>query len=57
MPVSEDVWDRISKLDLFKDGRYVGDEFKNTLRSFAFYEIDLYLKEYHIDRTKIKILN
>ena len=36
MAVSEDLWERISKLDLFKDGRHVQDKIKNSLRSFAF---------------------
>ena len=57
MAVSEDLWERISKLDLFKDGRHVQDKIKNTLRSFAFNFIDLDLKEYYTDRKKIKILN
>ena len=35
MSVAEDVWDQVSKLDNFKEGRYVQDKVKNSLRSFT----------------------
>ena len=54
MAVSEDLLkrnQRISNLDLFKDGRHVEDKVKNTLRSFAFNFIR------YTDRKKVKILD
>ena len=57
MPVSEDIWEKISKLQKFKDGRHIQDKVKNALRPFTFNYIDLDLKEYHTDRKKIKTLD
>ena len=41
MSVAEDVWDQVSKLNNFKEGRYVQDKVKNSLRSFTYNYIDL----------------
>ena len=34
MSISEDLWEQINKLDQFKDGSYIKDRLKNSLRSF-----------------------
>jgi hypothetical protein len=57
MAVAEDVWRQVSRLDIFKEGRYVQDKIKNSLRSFTYNYIDLDLKEFKLGRTKINILN
>ena len=57
MAVAEDVWRQISRLDIFKQGRYVQDKIKNSLRSFTCNYIDLDLKEFSLGRKKIDILN
>ena len=36
MSVAEDVWDQVLKLNNFKEGRYVQDKVKNSLRSFTY---------------------
>ena len=41
MAVAEDVWRQASRLDIFKQGRYVQDKIKNYLRSFTYNYIDL----------------
>ena len=51
------VWRQISRLDIFKQGRYVQDKIKNSLRSFTYNYIDLDLKEFRLGRKKIDILN
>jgi hypothetical protein len=57
MAVAQDVWRKVSRLDIFKEGRYVQDKIKNSLRSFTYNYIDLDLKEFKLGRTKINILN
>ena len=57
MAVSEDVWDQISRLNKFKDGRHIQDKIKNSLRSFTYSCIDLDLCEFNTDSKKIKTLN
>ena len=57
MAVAEDVWRQISRLDIFKQGRYVQDKIKNSLRSFTYNYIDLDLKEFRLGRKIIDILN
>ena len=54
---SEDVWDQIFRLDIFKEGRYIKDKVKNSLRCFTYNYIDLDLKEFKLNRNKIRILN
>ena len=56
MAVSEDVWDQISRLNKFKDGRHIQDKIKNSLRSFTYSCIDLDLREFYTDRKKIRTL-
>jgi hypothetical protein len=56
MAVSEDVWDQISRLNKFKDGRHIQDKIKNSLRSFTYSFIDLDLREFYTDRKKIRTL-
>ena len=46
MSISEDLWDQINKLHQFKDGNYIKDRLKNSLRSFT----------YNIDNKRIRIL-
>ena len=41
MSISEDLWDQINKLDQFKDGSYIKDRLKNSLRSFTYNYLDL----------------
>ena len=48
MAVAEDVWDQLSLLDMFKEGRHVQAKIKNSLRSFTFT---------NLDRKKIRMLN
>ena len=57
MAVAEDVWGQVSRLDIFKEGRYVQDKIKNSLRSFTYNYIDLDLKEFKLGHKKINILN
>ena len=57
MAVAEDVWRQISRLDIFKQGRYVQDKIKNSLRCFTYNYIDLDLKDFRLGRKKIDILN
>ena len=57
MSVAEDVWDQVSRLDMFKEGCYIKDKVKSSLRSFTYNYIDLDLKEFNLDRKKIRILN
>ena len=57
MSVAEDVWDQVSRLNNFKEGRYVQDKVKNSLRSFTYNYIDLDLKEFRLSRSQIKTLN
>ena len=56
MSISEDLWDQINKLDQFKDGNYVKDRLKNSLRSFTYNYLDLDLQQFHIDNKRIRIL-
>ena len=53
MAVAEDVWRQVSRLDNFKQGRYVHDKIKNSLRSFTYSYIDLDLKEFRPGRKKL----
>ena len=57
MSVAEDVWDQISRLNLMKEGHYIQDKIKNSLRAFTFSYIDLDLQEFKLGRKKIQILN
>ena len=57
MAVAEDVWRQISRLENFKQGRYVQDKIKNSLRFFTYNYIDLDLKEFRLGCKKIDILN
>ena len=57
MSVAEDVWDQVSKLDNFKEGHYVQDKVKNSLRSFTYNYIDLDLTEFRLSRSQIKTLH
>ena len=57
MAMAEDVWRQVSRLDIFKEGRYVQDKIKNFLRSFPYNYIDLDLKEFKLWCKKINILN
>ena len=56
MSVAEDIWDQVSRLDGFKEGRYVQDKVKNSLRSFTYNYIDLDLKELNLDSKRIRLL-
>ena len=47
MAVAEDVWDQLSRPDMFKEGRHVQDKVKNSLRSFTYNYIDLDLKQFN----------
>ena len=54
----EDVWSQVSRLNAFKDGKYMAqDKIKNSLRSSAYNYIDLDLKEFKLGRKKTDILN
>ena len=52
----QDLWDQINKLDQFKDGNYVKDRLRNSLRSFTYNYLDLDLQQFHIDNKRISIL-
>ena len=54
MAVAEDVWRQISRLDIFKQGRYVQVKIKNSLRSFTYNYIEF---DFRLGRKKIDILN
>ena len=56
MSFAEDVWNQVSRLDMFKEGRHVQDKVKNSLRCFAYNYIDLDLEECSLDRRRIRIL-
>ena len=56
MSVAEDIWDQVSRLDVLKEGRYVQDKVKNSLRSFTYNYIDLDLKEFNLDGKRIGLL-
>ena len=55
MFVAEDVWDQVSRLDMFKEGRQVQDKVKNSLCCFTYNHIDLDLKKFNLDRWRIRI--
>ena len=55
MSISGDLWDQINKLDQFKDGSYIKDRLKNSLRSFTYNYLNLDL-QFHIDNKHIRIL-
>ena len=55
--MAEGVWSQVSRLNAFKDGKYVQDKIKSSLRSFTYNYIDLDLKEFKLGRKKIDILN
>ena len=57
MAVAEDVWDQISRQDILKEGRHTQDKIKNSLRSLTYSYIDLDIKQFSLDRKKIRILN
>ena len=57
MSMAEDVWDQVSRLDMFKEGCYIKDKVKNSLFSFTYNYIDLDLKEFNLGHKKIRILN
>ncbi|XP_046863199.1 uncharacterized protein LOC124456940 [Xenia sp. Carnegie-2017] len=56
LSVAEDIWDQIARLNQFKDGNYVRDKLKNSLRSFTYNYLDLDLEQFHIDSKRIRIL-
>ena len=55
MSVAEDVWDQVSRLDNFKEGRYVQDKVKNSLCSFTYNYIDFDLKEFKLGRSQTAV--
>ena len=52
MAVSEDLFDQLDRLNCWKEGFFVQDKVKNSLRSFTYncLDLDLIMKEYFIDR-------
>ena len=56
MAVSEDIWDQLEWLDQFKNGNFVKEKVKNSLRSFTYNFIDLDLSQFNVDRRRIHIL-
>ena len=56
MSISEDLWDQLDRLNQFKDGYFVKEKVKNSLRSFTYNYIDLDLKQFYVDRKRIRIL-
>ena len=56
MAVSEDIYDQLDKKNIWKEGLFVKDKVKNNLRSFTYNCLDLDLKEYIVDRKRIRIL-
>ena len=56
MAVSEDIYDQLDKKNIWKEGLFVKDKVKNSLRSFTYNCLDLDLKEYFVDRKRIRIL-
>ena len=46
MTIAEDVWEQISRQNLMKEGQYIPQKIKNSLRAFSFNYIDLDLKEF-----------
>ena len=50
------ICSKMVNMDMFKDGRHVQDKVKNSLRSFTYNYIDLDLKEFNLDRRRIRIL-
>ena len=56
MAVSEDMFDQLDRLNCWKEGFFVQDKVKNSLRSFTYNCLDLDLKEYFIDRKRIRTL-
>ena len=57
MTISEDIWDQVNRLNAWKEGFFTKDKVKNSLRSFTFNYLDLDLKQYFIDRKKIRVLS
>ena len=47
---------QINKLDQFKDGSYIKDRLKNSLRSFTYNYLDLDLQQFHINNKRIRIV-
>ena len=56
MAVSEDLFDQLDRLNCWKEGFFVQDKVKNSLRSFTYNCLDLDLKEYFTDRKRIRTL-
>lgn len=57
LAVMEDPWDQLSRLNkLIKDGRYVPNKVKNSLRSFAYCIDYRSYKAFNLDRKPTKIL-
>ena len=56
MAVAKDVWDQLDRLDQFKNGNFVKEKVKSSLRSFAYNFIDLDLNQFNVDRWRISIL-
>jgi hypothetical protein len=56
MSISEDLWNQINKLGKCKDGNYVKDRLKSSLRSLTYDCRDLDLIYFHIGNKLIIIL-
>ena len=57
MAVGEDIYDQIDrKKKIWKEGFFVKDRAKNSLRSFTYNCLDLDLKQYFTDRKRIRLL-
>ena len=56
MVVAEDIYDQINRKKVWKEGFFVKDRTKNSLRSFTYNCLDLDLKQYFTDRKRIRLL-
>ena len=57
MAVSEDLYDQLGRLHCWKEGYFVKDKVKNSLRSFTYNCLDLDLSQYYTDRKIIRTLS
>ena len=57
MAVSEDIYDQLERKQIWKEGFFTKERVKNALRSFTYNCLDLDLKQYFIDRKRIRILS
>ena len=56
MAVAEDIYDQIDRKKIWKEGFFVKDRTKNSLRFFTYNCLDLDLKQYFTDRKRIRLL-